>query len=225
LSQVFHSIGDPRSKRGTYQSLAGSLALVFLGLLAGQNYLTHIQQWATHHWKILKKPLGFQTAQPPNRTTLARLLARISLSELQDAFVEFLVPLLEGKELAAAVDGKVSKQIKDENNEVLQMIEVFVHDMKIVLREWSVKGDKTNEPGCLKQHLVELLESFPQLKILTGDAIYAQRPLLRVLKDKVDYVFQVKDNQQEVYAAIKETFSNVEAVQPASKSLSKKKAA
>ena len=50
-------------------------------------------------------------------------------------------------------------------------------------------------PGCLKLHFDELLAQFPNLKILTGDTIFAQRPLLRVLKDKVDYVFQVKDNQ------------------------------
>jgi len=45
------------------------------------------------------------------------------------------------------------------------------------------------------------------LKILTGDAIFAQRPLLEVLKNRqVDDVFQVKDNQPEVLEAIKETF-------------------
>jgi hypothetical protein len=45
------------------------------------------------------------------------------------------------------------------------------------------------------------------LKILTGDTIFAQRPLLEVLKNRqVDDVCQVKDNQPEVLEAIKETF-------------------
>ena len=48
--KVFNKITDPRSKHGTYLPCAGILALVFLGLLAGQNYLTHIRQWAKHHW-------------------------------------------------------------------------------------------------------------------------------------------------------------------------------
>ena len=193
LSQVFSQITDPRSKHGTYQPSAGILALTFLGLLAGQNYFTHICRWAKNHWKILKEPLGFKTKKPPDRTTISRLLAQISLTEIQEAFSTFLSQLLQETSLTAAVDGKVSKQILDEDGEVLQMLNVFVHKMKVVLWEWSVKGDKTNEPGCLKKHLGELLSQFTHLKILTGDAIFAQRPLLEVLKShQVDYVFKSK---------------------------------
>jgi hypothetical protein len=226
LAQVFSQITDPRSKHGTHLPLSGILALTFLGLLAGQNYLTHIQRWAKNHWKTLKEPLGFKDRKkPPNRTTLSRVLAKISLNELQDAFAAFLSQLLKDTPLTVAVDGKTSKQILDEDGEVLQMLNAFVHGMKVVLWEWSVQGDKTNEAGCLKKHLGELLAQFPKLKILTGDAIFAGRPLLEILKGKVDYVFQVKDNQPEMIEAIKETFKERQSVEPAAKSLSKKKVA
>jgi len=226
LAKVFSEISDPRSKHGTYQPLSGILALTFLGLLAGQNYFTHICRWAKNHWKTLKNPLGFTEKKPPDRTTITRLLAKISLSEMQEAFALFLTQLLQDKPLTVAVDGKVSKQIKGEEGEVLQMLNAFVHDLKVVLWEWSIKGDKTNEPGCLKKHLGELLSQFPHLKILTGDAIFAQRPLLEVLKNHhVDYVFAVKDNQPEVLEAVKETFRDRQRIAPAAKSSSKKKAA
>jgi hypothetical protein len=226
LVDVFSQISDPRSKRGTYQPLSGILALTFLGLLAGQNYFTHICRWGANHWKTLQKPLGFKSKKPPNRTTISRLLAKISLDEMQEAFAVFLSQLLQDKPLTVAVAGKVAKQILGEEGAVLQMPHVFVHDMKIVLWEWSVKGDKTNEPGCLKKHLGELLSQFPLLKILTGDAIFAQRPLLEVLKThQVDYVFQVKDNQPEVLDAVKETFKERHRKEPAAQSCSKKKAA
>ena len=114
LSQVFSQITDPRSKHGTYQPSAGILALTFLGLLAGQNYFTHICRWAKNHWKILKEPLGFKTKKPPDRTTISRLLAQISLTEIQEAFSTFLSQLLQETSLTAAVDGKVSQQILDE---------------------------------------------------------------------------------------------------------------
>jgi hypothetical protein len=226
LVQVFNQISDPRSKRGTYQPLAGILALTFLGLLAGQNYFTHICRWAKNHWKTLKSPLGFESKKPPNRTTISRLLAKISLDEMQEAFAVFLSQLLQDKTLTVAIDGKVAKQMLDEEGEVLQMLNAFVHDMRVVLWEWSVKGNKTNEPGCLKKHLGELLLQFPLLKILTGDAIFAQRPLLEVLKNhRVDYVFQVKENQPEVLDAVKETFRERQSKEPAAQSRSKKKAA
>ena len=145
---------------------------------------------------------------------------------MQEAFAAFLAQLLREQPLTAAVDGKIAKQILDEEGQVLSMLNVFVHKMKIVLGEWSIKGDKTNEPGCLKQHLGELLSQFPHLKILTGDAIFAQRPLLEVLKNNnVDYVFQVKANQPEVLEAIQETFKDRHDKEPAAQSRSKKKAA
>ena len=133
LVQVFGQITDPRSKKGTYQPCSGILALTFLGLLAGQNYFTHICGWAKDHWKTLKKPLGFNTKKPPDRTTLSRLLAKISLEELQEAFAVFLSQLLQDKPLTAAVDGKTAKQILDEDGEVLHMLNVFVHDIKVGL--------------------------------------------------------------------------------------------
>ena len=74
-------------------------------------------------------------------------------------------------------------------------------------------------------NFVATLSHFPNLKILTGDAIFSNRPLLDVLKDKVDYVFQVKDNQKEMIEAVKETFKDRQHIKPAAKSLSKKKVA
>ena len=142
LVQVFEQITDPRSKHGTYQPCSGILALTFLGLLAGQNYFIPIYRWAANHWKTLKEPLGFKGKKPPDRTTMSRLFAKISLNELQDAFAVFQSQLLQDEPLTAAVDGETSKHILDEDGEVLQMLNVFVHKIKVVLLEWSVKGDK-----------------------------------------------------------------------------------
>jgi len=49
LVQVFGQITDPRSKKGTYQSCSGILALTFPGLLAEKNYFPHICRWAKNH--------------------------------------------------------------------------------------------------------------------------------------------------------------------------------
>jgi len=102
------------------------------------------------------------------------------------------------------------------------MLNVFVHDLHITLMEWSIKGDKTNELGCLKQHLGELLRHYPQLNLLTGDAAFAMRPLLEVMeKHKVDYVFQVKGNQPELHEAIETTFAERDKENPAAEDCSK----
>ena len=43
----------------------------------------------------------------------------------------------------------------------VQMLNVFLQRMKVTLGQWSIGNDKTNEPGCLKNHLAELLAADP----------------------------------------------------------------
>ena len=59
---------------------------------------------------------------------------------------------------------------------------IFLQRVKLTLDQWSANGDKTNEPGSLKTHLAELLKAYLALQLLTGDAIYAQRPLVEIFK-------------------------------------------
>ena len=96
------------------------------------------------------------------------------------------------------------------------MLNVFLQRAKLTLDQWSIGGDKTNEPGSLKNHLSELLAAYPALRLLTGDAIYAQRPLLEMLKtEDCDYLFQIKANQPDVLDALHACFANAAQLRPA----------
>ena len=164
--------------------------------------------------------------KPPVETTLARALAGCSLESLQNAFTEFLQTVLAetNSPVVAAVDGKSSHQFFDADDHPILLLNVFVHDIKVTLNQWSVRGDKTNEPGCLKRHLESLFQKYPMLEPLTGDAIFAQRPLLEALKQHGrKYLFQLKENQGDAFEAVKYAFSEVG--EPDDVTYSKKKAA
>jgi len=104
------------------------------------------------------------------------------------------------------------------------LVNVFAHNVKVTLNQWTTNGDKTNEPGCLKSHLGELLKQYPMLKLLTGDAIFAQRPLREVLKEHgCDYLFQLKENQGDAFEAVKYRFHDAQTKKPDAVSNSKKK--
>ena len=103
------------------------------------------------------------------------------------------------------------------------MLNVFLQQVKLTLDQWSIGGDKTNEPGSLKEHLSELLTAYPALQLLTGDAIYAQRPLLELLQEHgCDYLFQVKANQPDMLDALETCFFQTSPVRPAHRSHRKK---
>ena len=202
LAQVFSEISDPRDPRGVRHPSQAILALVFLGLLARIREMAVLQRWATTHWDLLKEPLGFTRAEPPHATTISRVVAACPLSRFTAAFLAWTKTMMPDVPLTVAVDAKTSCQGLDAQGDPVQLVTVLVHELKLVLAQWSVRGEKTNEPQVLKNHVEELVLNFPLLKLITGDAIYAQRPLAEVLlENNVDYLLQIKGNQGDIQDA------------------------
>lgn len=204
LVDVFARVRDFRDPRGKRHPLPALLSLVFLGLLARIREMAVLQRWAEVHWDELREPLGFTHEDRPHATTISRALAKCSLADFSQAFLQWVQTMLpEGTPLVAAVDGKTSCQGLDLNGKPIHMLNVFLHDLKLVLGQWSVHGEKTNEPTALRNHLPELLANFPLLRLITGDAIFGQRPLADALLDEnCDYLVQIKGNQADVRDAI-----------------------
>jgi hypothetical protein len=229
LASFIESLPDPRSKQGVSHSYHGMVAIVLLGLIAGIPYMAWIRRWAAKHWHTLRAPLKFKEdkLKPPVETTFFRALAKTSVADFQKIFAEFLQHVLaqNHETLVAAVDGKVAKQMKDENGDPILLLNILAHKIKVTLADYNVRGDKTNEPGCLKNNLDSLFEQYPLLKLLTGDAIFAQRPLLEVLQEHgCDYLFQIKENQPDVLDAAKVCFAEVNPDAPDAHMLEKKMA-
>jgi len=227
--QCLKKVPDPRSKRGISQPFRTTLAIVFLGLLANISTIAEIERWSKIHMTTLKQFLRLRCGRNgqecvPSDTTLTRILKKLSLTDLQNAFAEFLNIILASTTITAAVDGKAAKQMKDENGDPLLMLNIFAQKLKLHLASWSVRGDKTNEPGCLKMHLGELFTMYPCLKLLTGDAIFAQRPLLLAIQEyHRDYLVQIKENQGKVLEQMTLMFADSPQQEPSDRKVSKKK--
>jgi hypothetical protein len=125
--------------------------------------------------------------------------------------------------LTIAVDGKTSCQGLDAEGQPVQMLTAFVHQLKAVVGQWSVPGEKTNEPTALHRHLPELLENFPLLRLVTGDAIFAQRPPAEALLDaNCDYLLQIKANQKDTLDALEVCLGGAHEREPAAQTAEKK---
>jgi hypothetical protein len=140
------------------------------------------------------------------------VLARFSLEQFQAAFSRWLQAILiDQGTLVAAVDGKTCKQGFNLQGDPIQMLNVFAQDVKACLGQWPLCGDKATEPEMLKAHLSELFEKYPALRLMTGDALYAQRNLAeRILESGHDYLFQIKGNQPDILDAAQACFAHVE---------------
>lgn len=223
LLDVFAQVPDTRRPRGVRHPLPALLGLVFLGLLARIREMAVLQRWAEDHWDELREPLGFTRDERPHATTISRALAGCDLGAFSRAFLTWLQKELGDQPLVAAVDGKTSCQGLDAEGNPVQMLTVFVHHAKVVIGQWSVKGEKTNEPGVLKNHLAELLVDFPMLRLLTGDAIFAQRPLVEaLLAENCDYLLQIKGNQADTQDALRHCLGAAHERPPAAETKEKK---
>lgn len=208
LLASFRQLTDPRCRRGIRHPFASLLALTFLGLLCRQPDFAAIARWARHHWDELAGPLGFTTAYSPHQTTLSRAAARYSVAEFRAALAGWLAGRLGDGPIDAAVDGKTSKQAHDAGGRPLHTLNVFAHGVKLALADWPVDGEKKTEPEVLKAHLDELFAAYPGLRVLTGDALFCQRPLARaIIEAGRDYVLAVKENQPELHEAARTAFA------------------
>jgi len=223
LAEVFAQVPDSRDARGVRHPLQGMLALVFLGLLARIREMAVLQRWAKTHWHELQGPLGFERDQPPHATTISRAIAGCELGKFAAAFLAWVKTVVPNEPFTVAVDAKTSCQGIGEDGQPVQLLTVLVHNLKLVLAQWSVHGEKTNEPNVLKNHLAELTAHFPLLKLITGDAIYAQRPLAATLLDENrDYLLQIKGNQADIQDALEHCLGTAHERKPAAQTAEKK---
>lgn len=226
LLEAFGRLEDPRQARGVRHPFAGMVVLTLLGMLARIREMEVLVRWATANWDRLREPLGFDRDEPPCATTFSRTLAKCRVADFQAALGHWLQARLAEAATrgAVAVDGKTAKQALDDDGDPLHMLNAFVHDVQVVVGQWSTGAEKTNEPTLLRRHLAELLDAYPMLRLVTGDAIFAQRPLAELITSRgCDYLLQVKDNQGDTLDALVHCFAGAPQRPPAAQTTEKSK--
>jgi hypothetical protein len=140
LNAVFSQLHDPRKKRGVRHPFQGVVTFVFLGSLGRITEMAVLVRWADAHWEDLQEPLGFSREKPPCDTTIFRTLAKLSLAEFRQAFSTWLPATLadHGERWAAAIDGKTCRQGLDAEGSPVQMLNVFLHTVKVALDQRSM---------------------------------------------------------------------------------------
>jgi hypothetical protein len=124
----------------------------------------------------------------------------------------------------AAVDGKTSKQSHDADGDPLHVLNVLAHDLQVCLAQWKVGDGKETEPEVLKAHLDELFNAYPALQLLSGEALFAPRPLAElIIARRRHYLLAIKDNQPDLLEAAPSAFADATAQTADASTCEKKK--
>lgn len=226
LPTAMRGLTHPRKRRGVRHPFSGLLSLTPLGLLCRRPDFLSIARRARGRWGQLGGPLRLTRDYAPHDTTPSRACARFSVEEFRRALLAWLAELADlPPALVAAVDGKASRQSRDRGGGPVHALNVFAHDLKVALARRRVGDGEEAEPEVLEARLAELFAAYPALRLLTGDAIFAQRPLAELIIGQGRHcLLAVKDNRPDLLGAARATLAE-ETPQTAGAAVREKKGA
>lgn len=202
---------DPRGAHGVRHPVGAMLKMVLLALISGVRCIEHMGVYAKENWEDLAEELGFHHWHPPDGETFRLLLSRLNSSLLTRVFENWMSELLKDKIFDVALDGKACRGVVAEGKPAgkgVQLLNVFAHDLEVALTQWSLESKK-GESTVAKANMAHLIEKYPGIRILTGDAGLAGRNLCQtIINYKKDYLIRIKGNQKGVEEAILFWFEN-----------------
>lgn len=206
LLATFAQVTDHRDARGIRYSLAILLTFITLAKLAGENTLAGIADWVKYRIDDLTAGFALKKKRAPVATTYSRALAHaVDATECEQLVRDFFAQqpqaglsvhlILDGKELR----GTIAAGQK--------------HGTRLVAAFLPAEGWVLFQVQCAP-HENEISASLTLLKtldlrgkIVSGDALLAQRQLSRVIVERGgDYLWTVKANQAELCADIQTLF-------------------
>jgi len=203
-------IPDQRKPRGLRYPLTPLLVLIVLAKVCGANNPQEIAQWVEYRAAWLTQALKLDWQRMPHHSTYRRVMqSAIDLPHLELEAGCYLAALEQEETELLNMDGKSLRgTIPKRQTQGLRLLAVQQADQNAVVAQTPLASAE-NEISAAKR----LLEKTDlQGKILTGDAIFAQRELSRQVVHKGgDYLWKVKENQAGLRAQLELLFQEQSA--------------
>lgn len=197
---------DHRARRGVRYALAVLLLAVLLAKLAGQDKPEGIAEWVQLRADFFREVFQLKRPLTPHAMTYRRVLANAGLAAALDTLTrEYLLSWPQaGQSVQIALDGKTLRgTVATEPQRALHLLAAYLPEEGVVLMQAEVAGHTNEIP--VAPRVLKVLDL--QGKIVTGDALLAQRALSKVIVEAGgDYLWTVKDNQPQLRHDIEQLF-------------------
>lgn len=204
FNMYFGIIEDERDPINTVHPLTDILKLVMIAMLCGMDELDKVVDYGKSKKEFLEKEFNIKLI--PSKSTLTRVMAMINPKWLSLSIVCILNTLIKEKATQIMIDGKVIKST-DAMNCIEKMMNIVTAytDTGISLGQKTVDS-KSNEIPAVRE-LIEMLNV--EGMVITADAMHCQKETAEVIiKNKGDYVLQLKANQGNFYTDIYAMFDD-----------------
>jgi predicted transposase YbfD/YdcC len=209
LVENLEKITDLRYRKGVRYKLKPFLILLFLSKLGGADRPAEIADWVKFRFLELKSLLNLEWKKSPHEVTVKRIMENgMKAEEVEKVFGEYLSKMSEEEKEQWNIDGKVICGVKSgETDNQLHLLALQESNWNLVIEQIALEAGE-NEISAGKRLLgkVKLAN-----KIISGDAIFAQKELSQIVVEKGgEYLWKLRANQGNMYQLAKEHFATGE---------------
>ena len=208
LNSLFAALArlkDRRDARGLRYRLVTVLVFIVLAKLCGEDHLRGIAQWVSLRQEALAEALKLAKPQAPHATTYSRVLNEaVDIEQFEQVVAQFFKTQPKaGRSVHIAIDGKTLRAtIPAGRTHGLHLLAAYLPEEGWVLLQ--VDASRGELPAAMR--IVKHIDL--RAKIVTGDALFAQRHLSAwIVGSGGDYTWTVKDNQSQLYHDIEALFA------------------
>lgn len=219
LQEKINKIESESNHNGYFYKVSDALTIMVCGMLCNLQNISDIYEWAKSEpiREFLRKEFGIRKI--PSRAQFYNLLKCVDPKKFYIMFIEWVEEVLKGNDKTTiAIDGKTicSTDQLSENGQPLHILSAIESEEKLVLGSLPC-ATKISEPEMFRK-LVEILDISGA--VIVADALHCQKKSAKkVIEEKGDYLFVVKDNNPNLRKDIELYIQNEELEQITKKEL------
>lgn len=207
LAEHFARLTDQRDRRGVRYPLAPLLVMLLLAKLCEADKPQAIAQWVAYRADWLTQTLRLKWKRMPHPATWRRVLAcALDLPEFEEVASQFLRGLAKGSARELNMDGKSLRGTRPKGETHGLKLLALQQSTENLVVEQTALSPHENEISAAKRLLKK---ADLQGKIVSGDAIFAQKELSRqVVNQGGDDLWKVKENQEKLLTKLADFFGS-----------------
>jgi predicted transposase YbfD/YdcC len=206
LAAIFAGMTDRRKSKGIRYEFQTLLILLSLSKLCSQDTPSEIAEWVLNRSALLRAKLGLKWKRMPSLSTWQRLVGQnIEAAVLDEKVGEYFQSLSSEERQLYNLDGKVVCGTIDKLTDgQLHLLALQASSANAVIGQTALEVGE-NEISGAKRLLAKVDLSG---KIVSGDAIFAQRELSRIVVESGgEYLWKLRSNQGTIYQLAKTHFA------------------